>query len=228
MAVTVRIINKGVKVNSFVDSFPRIEEIISHSIFSKLLIVFFCLAGFYFAAKLLNKIIHDISVRRALGDLRVLYITRLMNIGMVFCCIVVMCLILGLGYSEISVFLSSIFAVVGIALFAQWSILSNVTASMIIFFGFPYKVGDRIKVLDKDDDMRGDIVEISMFHVILKREDGNLITYPNTLILQKAVLKIDHPLQEAITENAHERERLAVEQMSMADNPNPEKLRQQQ
>lgn len=224
MAVASLIINAGV----FVDSFPRIEEIITHSVFSKLIIVISCLIAFYLVAKLLDKIIHDVSVRRALGDLRVLYITRLMNIGIVFCCIVVMCLILGLGYSEISVFLSSIFAVVGVALFAQWSILSNVTASMIIFFGFPYKVNDRIKILDKDDDMSGIIVEITMFHVILQREDGNLITYPNTLILQKAVLKIDHPLAEAIAENANESERSKLEQMSMASNPNPQKLRQQE
>src|SRR5690606_28274450 len=111
----------------------------------------------------------------------------------------VVCLILGLGYSEVSVFLSSIFAVVGVALFAQWSILSNITASMIIFFGFPYRVGDQIKVLDKDDDMTGVIEEISMFHVILRRPDGNLITYPNSLILQKAVLKIHYPLPAATT-----------------------------
>lgn len=201
------------------DSFPRLEEIISHSVFSKLLIVFCCLVGFYLAAKLLNKIIHDVSVRRALGDVRVLYITRLMNIAMVFCCIVVMCLILGLGYSEISVFLSSIFAVVGIALFAQWSILSNVTASMIIFFGFPYKVNDRIKILDKDDDMSGIIVEISMFHVILQRPDGNLITYPNTLILQKAVLKLDYPVVEPIAENAEDLTALPLEQMRMEGEP---------
>lgn len=197
------------------DSFPRLADIISHSIFSKLLIVFFCLVGFYFVAKLLNKIIHDVSVRRALGDLRVLYITRLMNIAMVFCCLVVMCLILGLGYSEISVFLSSIFAVVGIALFAQWSILSNVTASMIIFFGFPYKVNDHIKILDKDDDMSGVIVEITMFHVILRRSDGNLITYPNTMMLQKAVLKLDYPVIEPIAENAEDLTTLPPEQMRM-------------
>jgi small-conductance mechanosensitive channel len=200
-----------------VDSFPRIEEIITHSVLSKLLIVLACWVAFYLATKLLDKVIHDISVRRALGDLRVLYITRLMKMGMVFCCLVVMCLILGLGYSEISVFLSSIFAVVGIALFAQWSILSNITASMIIFFGFPYRVNDRIKILDKDDDMSGIIVEISMFHVILQRPDGNLITYPNTLILQKAVLKIDYPIVEPIAENAEDLTALPLEQMRMSN-----------
>lgn len=205
-----------------------LEQITSHSVFSKLLIVVCCIVFFYASSKLLDKIIHDVSMRRAFGDLRVLYMTRLMNIAMVFCCIVVICLILGLGYSEVSVFLSSIFAVVGIALFAQWSILSNVTASMIIFFGFPYKVNDRIKILDKDDDMRGMIVEITLFHVILRRDDGNLLSYPNTLILQKAVVRLDAPEPEKIAENAETPELLESGQMSMADDPNPTKLRQQQ
>lgn len=176
------------------------EQIMSESVMTKLLLVGACMLLFYLAAKLLNKITHDVSVRRALGDVRLFYIKRLMNIGMVFCCLVVVCLLMGLGYSEISVFLSSIFAVVGIGLFAQWSILSNITASMIIFFAFPYSVGDRIRILDRDDDMCGVIVEISSFHVILRRDDGNLITYPNTLILQKAVLKIEHQ-QEAEQED---------------------------
>lgn len=169
------------------------EKIMSESLTTKLLLVCVCIMVFYLATKLLNKIAHDVSVRKALGDERVPYITKLMNIGMVFCCIVVMCLLLGLGYSEVSVFLSSIFAVVGVGLFAQWSILSNVTASMIIFFGFPYRIGDRIKIADKDEDMCGVIEEISMFHVILRRDDGNLITYPNSMVLQKAVIKIEQP-----------------------------------
>jgi small-conductance mechanosensitive channel len=84
--------------------------------------------------------------------------------------------------------MSSVFAVLGVALFAQWSILSNITASLIIFFGFPYRVGDKIKVMDKDDDISGVIEEISLFHVLIRRGD-ELITYPNTLILQKGVIK---------------------------------------
>lgn len=168
------------------------EKIMSESLTTKLLLVVTCIVVFYLATRLLNKIIHDVSVRKALGDGRVPYITKLMNIGMVFCCIVIVCLLLGLGYSEVSVFLSSIFAVVGVGLFAQWSILSNVTASMIIFFGFPYRIGDRIKIADKDEDISGVIEEISMFHIILRREDGNMITYPNSMLLQKAVLKLDH------------------------------------
>lgn len=175
---------------------PFMGHLINQPFIAKLISIIICILAFYLISKLLNKIIQDVSIRRALGDLRVLYVSRLMKIGIVFFCLVFVCLILGFGYSEVSVFLSSIFAVAGIALFAQWSILSNVTASMIIFFGFPYRVNDRIQILDKDDDMSGIIVEISMFHVIIRRDDGNVITYPNALILQKAVLKIDHPIRE--------------------------------
>jgi small-conductance mechanosensitive channel len=176
----------------------------SESQTTKLLLVCACIVVFYLATKLLNKIAHDVSVRKAFGDSRVPYITRLMNIGMVFLCIVVVCFVLGLGYSEVSVFLSSVFAVVGVGLFAQWSILSNITASMIIFFGFPYRIGDRIKVADKEEDMCGVIEEISMFHVMLRRDDGNLITYPNSLLLQKAVIKIEHPYAKPVEKDIEE------------------------
>uniref|UniRef100_UPI0011B49E8D mechanosensitive ion channel domain-containing protein n=1 Tax=Vibrio sp. T20 TaxID=2588450 RepID=UPI0011B49E8D len=71
-------------------------------------------------------------------------------------------IILNLGFGDISPFLSSIFAVLGVALFAQWSILSNLTASVLIFFVFPYRIGDKVKVAEKDEDISGVIQEISM------------------------------------------------------------------
>jgi len=78
----------------------------------------------------------------------------------------------------------------GVALFAQWSILSNITASLIIFFGFPYRVGDTVRVIDGDEDITGIVEEITLFHVLIRKGE-NMITYPNSLILQKAVVKIN-------------------------------------
>src|SRR5690554_5249340 len=173
-------------------------DLINHSAFIRLLAVLVCFSIFLIASRFIRKMIRTLGHKQALGELLILYILRLTNIGLIFLCVSVVSLLLCLGYGDISLFLSSIFAVVGIALFAQWSILSNVTASMIIFFGFPYRVGDRIKILDKDDDMSGIIEEISLFHVILRRDEGNMITYPNTLILQKAVLKMEFPLPPPI------------------------------
>lgn len=34
------------------------------------------------------------------------------------------------------------------------------------------------------------IIDITMFHVLLRHENGNIITYPNNLMLQKGVTKV--------------------------------------
>lgn len=93
----------------------------------------------------------------------------------------------GVGITELSLVFSSVFAVIGVALFAIWSILSNVTSGVILFFSFPYKIGDKIRIHDKDMPIEAVIEDIKAFHLHLRTLDGELITYPNNLLLQKAV-----------------------------------------
>ena len=83
--------------------------------------------------------------------------------------------------------IGSTFAVVGVALFTNWSILSNVTASFILYFSFPYKIGDRIRVHDKDLPITGVIEDIKGFYTVMRTAEGELVTYPNNLLLQKGV-----------------------------------------
>jgi small-conductance mechanosensitive channel len=99
---------------------------------------------------------------------------------------------------EIGLILSSVFAVIGVAMFAQWSILSNVTAGIILFFSFPFKIGDRIQILDKDLESSGTylIEDIRAYHLHLRKENGQLVTYPNNLMLQKAVCVISDEILE--------------------------------
>ncbi len=59
-----------------------------------------------------------------------------------------------------------------------------------MFFSFPYKVGDKIKIHDKDYPVEGIIEDIRTFQLILRDDQNNLVTYPNNLILQKAVTLI--------------------------------------
>ncbi len=95
---------------------------------------------------------------------------------------------------DIGLILSSVFAVIGVALFAQWSILSNITAGVILFFSFPYKIGDRIRIQDKELDYEGTylIEDIRAYHLHLRKENGELMTYPNNLLLLKAVSLVEH------------------------------------
>lgn len=93
----------------------------------------------------------------------------------------------GFKQNEIAAFASTILTALGIAFFAQWSLLSNITSSLILFFNHPLKLGDTIKVLDKDCPFEGEITELTYFFVHLKTTSGGIITIPNAQILQKSI-----------------------------------------
>ena len=105
--------------------------------------------------------------------------------------IILLSAIWGLKQNEIAVFVGTILTALGIAFFAQWSLLSNITSSILLFFNHPIKIGDTIKVLDKDYPFEGDVSDLTYFFVVLKTEQGEIITIPNSLLLQKSVSIIE-------------------------------------
>lgn len=117
------------------------------------------------------------------------YIHLLINILAVFASIIIW----GVQTKDIFIALSSITTVVGVAMFAQWSILSNITSGIILFFSFPFKIGDLILIHDKDFPIEAEIEDIGAFHVYLKTNNGEIIIYPNNLMLQKGISILKHP-----------------------------------
>ena len=107
--------------------------------------------------------------------------------------LVLLASIWGLEQNEIAVFASTILTAIGIAFFAQWSLLSNITSSIILFFTHPLRLGDTIRVLDKDSAFEGEVTELTYFFIHLKTKDGEIITMPNSLILQKSIAVIPKP-----------------------------------
>ncbi len=136
---------------------------------------------------LLSKIIRKVGVISNYNDARTSLIVRYANIAIFFIGIAAISIIWNVDFEDLGLILSSIFAVIGVALFAQWSILSNITAGVILFFTFPFKIGDKIEILDKDFPVRATIEDIKAFHLLLRTEEGELVTYPNNLLLQKGV-----------------------------------------
>lgn len=104
-----------------------------------------------------------------------------------FLALTVLSIIWGVNLKDFVVFISSILAVLGVGFVAQWSILSNLTASVILFFSHPLRLGDRIRVLDKDFDWTGEIEDISAFYLFMKTDDGRRITIPTNLVIQKGI-----------------------------------------
>ena len=96
----------------------------------------------------------------------------------------------GVDFKNLGLVMSSVFAVIGVAFFAQWSILSNITSGIIMFFTFPYKIGDYVVIHDKEFDYEGIIEDIKAFQIILRNKNNNIIAYPNSMLLQKGVTVI--------------------------------------
>lgn len=144
----------------------------------------------YIAYRFANYFINKIGKNKNLLPKRVYYVVKFLQFLIIILLLMALSIIWNVQFGGIMIFASSIFAVIGVALFAQWSILSNLTASIIIFFTFPARVGDRIKILDGDNSIIGEIKEISLFQIEIKDEDNNIILYPNNLFIQKPIIKM--------------------------------------
>lgn len=131
-----------------------------------------------------------IGEAKKISTKRVYYVTKSINFLIVLIALVLFIFIWSVSLDGLLVFTSSIFAVIGVALFAQWSILSNLTSSIVIFFSSPARIGDEIKVVDGDNSIEGQILEMELFHIKIKDKDDNLVVYPNSLFLQHPVIKV--------------------------------------
>ena len=121
-------------------------------------------------------------------NLVVKYIHLFINIIAIFTLIIIW----GVQTKDIFFTVSSITTVLGVGMFAQWSILSNISSGIILFFSFPFKIGDVIRIHDRDFPIEAEIEDIRAFHIYMKTKDGEMITYPNNLLLQRGISIVKH------------------------------------
>ena len=100
---------------------------------------------------------------------------------------VIIAAIWGVEFKQLIIFMSSIIAILGVGFIAQWSILSNLTASVILFFNHPMRIGDRIRVFEKDYNFVGEVKDITGFFVFMRTDNGENITLPTSFVLQRGI-----------------------------------------
>ena len=143
-----------------------------------------------------NKLVKKYATLNEVLEHRTNLVIKYINLLLGILALISIVIIWGVKKDQILLFISSVFAVVGVASFAQWSILSNITAGIILFFSYPFKIGDKIKIHDKEYPIEGEIDDIKAFYVILKSSDGEMITYPNNLLMQKGISVVNKPVEE--------------------------------
>lgn len=166
---------------TFLDNFA--EEVVATIV---LLVVILTLRA------LSTKVVRKYATKSQLLEHRINLVIKYNSIFFSLLFFVAVFIIWGVQTKDLFLTVSSVLTVIGVALFAQWSILSNITAGIILLFSFPFKIGDTIRIHDKDSPIEGEIEDIRTFHTLLKTESGELITYPNNLLLQKGISIVRH------------------------------------
>ena len=115
------------------------------------------------------------------------YAYKFLNLVMFLVFMILVGVIWDVNFKGISIYIASGFTVVGAALFANWSILSNITASIILFFYAPFKIGAKIEIIDKEHPVSGLVLDITWFSIQILCSDGNTLSYPTNLAIQKPI-----------------------------------------
>ncbi len=118
------------------------------------------------------------------------YIIKAINFGTTSFYLSLLAIVWEISFRGLSLYFASFFTIAGVALFAQWSILSNITASVLLFFFYPYKIGSSIKIMDGDNSVEGVIIDITLFAMLIEQKDEKVVCYPNNLAINKAIINI--------------------------------------
>ncbi|PLW99531.1 MAG: mechanosensitive ion channel protein MscS [Marinilabiliales bacterium] len=144
----------------------------------------------FLITKLITKrIISKVGIRFKYQTGRVKITNKIIGVMLLTILIVFLMAIWGVKQSELLLFLSTILTILGVAFFAQWSIISNITSTLIIFFNHPIKIGDYLTIMDKDFQIEGKLSDIGIFFIIIKTNDDKKITIPSNVFMQKMIRK---------------------------------------
>ena len=94
----------------------------------------------------------------------------------------------GVDFGSVAILATTAITLLGVALFASWSLLSNVTAYFILLLHPSLKRGSFVRILDADNYVEGTISELTLFNIKLVTDNRELVVYPNNLILGRPVI----------------------------------------
>ncbi len=120
---------------------------------------------------------------------RVKITNKIVNVLLLVVLIIVLLSIWQVDQSQLLIFFSTIATILGVAFFAQWSLISNITSTLIIFFNHPIRIGDSLTIMDKDYPIEGRLSDIGIFFITIKTKENEKITIPSNAFMQKMIKK---------------------------------------
>lgn len=144
----------------------------------------------FFITKLITKrFISKAGAKFKYPSGRIKITNKIVNVILLGTLIIFLMTVWNIDQSKLVFFFSTMVTVLGVAFFAQWSLISNITSTLIIFFNHPIKIGDSLTIMDKDYQIEGKLNDIGIFFITIKTKENEKITIPSNLFMQKMIKK---------------------------------------
>ncbi len=167
-----------------------LNELKANYPFSQLVLTLLTFIMYLLFRRFISMVVIQRADKNNFDDKRATYIKKTIRWVVWLVLIVFLGIIWEVSLEGLSVYIASVLTIVGVGLFATWSIVSNITASVILFFFFPFRIGSRVKIVDGDNSAEGEVIGLSLFSIQIRREDGQDIYYPNNLAIQKSIVHL--------------------------------------
>lgn len=144
---------------------------------------------YWISRKIIARVVRKRALKNNFIASRRVYMNKLLNVLTFVVLLLLLSLVWNITFKGLTAYLATFFTIVGIGFFAQWSILSNITASAILYFQHPFRIGEQIKIFDGDNSIKGDVLDIGAFWIKMKLESGEESFYPNNLVIQRPIIR---------------------------------------
>jgi small-conductance mechanosensitive channel len=135
----------------------------------------------YFVAKRLIKLVATHTSTTFAGPT-----LRATKYFFIFAGIILVCSAYEANLSNLWTMIGGVAALIAVGFVAVWSVLSNLSCTVLILFFRPFEVGDEIEFTDPAG-LTGKVVNLNFAYTTLRGDDGRLVQIPNNLFFQRIV-----------------------------------------
>jgi small-conductance mechanosensitive channel len=133
--------------------------------------------------RLLKKWLRGAEARIGLRSGHVAVIARVVTTTLWLVALLLLLDLWGIGVGGLWATLASVAAVIGVGFLANWAMISNITASLLLAIWRPYRLGDTVEMLP--ENLKGRAVDRNLMFTALREEGGTILQIPNNLFFQK-------------------------------------------
>lgn len=136
---------------------------------------------------LLSRILKRLEKKAKLSQQTLLPVRMVSRYGILFAALILILGTFGIPIGNFWTFLSTVLGLIAIGFVAVWSVLSNISSTLLIFGFKPFKVGDYVRLVG--DEVSGRVIDVNFMFTTLRRKDGDTFRVPNNQFFQKTILR---------------------------------------